>query len=956
MTRSNPFPPRRGAYFRVTKEIDKLEVGELLLAWTDEDGDIHAMRGEQAFYYDAGTFAAHFEPAPAGRAERMAQLERLLAQANAEESVEPAGLLAEASEVVSGGQALVSTKKRNEIVEAKRAALQARKKVELLKTELKGILAEQEKVLELAAAKWGAQLEKLTYAIESINLYLGRDEHFTSIQEGQPAPAREPIVIRQTVLFMDEECALHADEGGIDFKSIEDFDRWLCEPRHLQQVLPESKGIVAMRLRRGDKFYAHAAMWEQIMFSQANGGTYILVRNGTKLWRVWNNLELPGHLFPTKAEFENLFHDKWSEEPLQPGSLRYQKALNEAQGLRKLYLQAALLLQGIVDRTRVFHPLAVERVNLFDPNPDSSILRLIRDAENLLGTGRPPYQEWRRQLNDRLEVGKRVVFGGTSYQRYQYEDRKDGYSRTVPKFVEWPDREAVYTLTNVSSEDGDFQFQFQREGVKRRATFNVRKHDEFILNFDDAKEDDIEFYLSDRGNRHHYLSSFPLLKAALRLKQEEREREKPFVELLARHAADQCKISESEARQRLSVIIPWWKQKNRFSRNLTTAEKAAYKQILQEVRLRLAIRANNADAESVARIHTARTDWLVIAKDTGYTVTCLRRVPGILGLVTRETWSTDGQNLKTSFDCYMPSSETGRWEVLAARSEWADWPKHGRREEFLSEPEYQQLLAEARDAILRQQQEGGWNTFVAVTASNEALYIHGVRTRDYFWGNRKSEPEWVLKQAKWRRVKGIAHLEPCGHWPTLSSILRLDQADESPNQIEQTRHTPEYEKARLAALSPELRELPFTVYGHRLLWLDKTALDESRKLLFKVATRQRRRNRRWSLVRFYEKHIEEILKERFWEHEKRKYLGDGGVVELWEDHAKTVRYHPMDLNKTDLESCLNCIVTAGINVAEHQSGEIWSLAQAHGWKPNNPEANRSVPTNIPLPEPPADLD
>jgi len=644
-----------------------------------------------------------------------------------------------------------------------------------------------------------------------------------------------------------------------------------------------------------------------------------------------------------------LFHDRWSQEPLQPGSLRYQKALNDALGLRKLYLQAALLLQGIVDRTRVFHPLAVERVNLFDPNPDPSVLRLMRDAENLLGTGRSPYREWRRDINARLEVGKRIVFGGTSYQRYQYEDSKTGYSRTVPKFVAWPERDSIYTLTNVSPDDGDFQFQFQREGVKRRATFNVCKHDEFILNFDDAKEEDIEFYLSDRGNRHHYLSSFPLLRAALRLKREEQAKEKPFIDLLARHAAAQCEIEESEARERLCVIMPWWKQKNRFSRGLTTAEKAAYKQILQEVRLRLEIQANKADAESVARIQTARPDWLVIAKDTGYTVTCLRRVPGILGLVIRETWSPDGANLRATIDWYMPGSETGRWEVLAARPEWLDWPKHGRRQEYLSEPEYQQLFAETRDAIQTQKADGDWKTFVAVTASHDALYIHGVRNRDYWHG--KGQPEWTLKQAKWRRLKGIARLEPWGHWATLSGTLCLEPTDDSPNQIEQNRHTPDYEKSRLAALTPELRRLPFTVYGHRLLWFDEAALNESRKILLKVATRQRRKNQRWAVVNFYEKHIEEVLKERFWEHEKRKYLADGGVVELWEDHQKTIRYHPLELDKTDLESCLNFLVGAGIRIAGHQSGEIWALAQSQGWKPNSPEANRTIPVNIALPEP-----
>jgi hypothetical protein len=943
-------PPKSGAYYRVTKVVDKLEAGDLILAWTDADGEIKGMRGEEEFYYDEQKFSTHFEPAPAGRAERMAELERLLAQANAGETAPPAGFLVEHTEDGVGGQALITTTKRNEIVQAKRAALQAKQKVEVLKTELKGILAEQEKILELAAAKWGNQLERLNYAIDSINLYLGRDEQFTCIQEGEHAAAEEPITIRQTVLFMDEECALHAEDGGIDFETINDFDRWLCQPKHLRQVLPEAKGIVALRLRRGEKFYASATVWEKIMFNQANGGTYILVRNGQKLWRVWNNLELPGHLFPTRAEFEALFYDKWSQEPLQPGSVRYQKALNEAQGLRKLYLQAALVLQGIVDRTRVFHPLAVERVNLLDPSPDPAVLRLMRDAENLLGSGRPPYAEWRRGLNDRLEVGKRIVFGGTSYMRHQHEDHKYGHSRTHPRFVDWPKRDVVYTLTNVASDERDFQFQFQREEVERRATFNLYKSDDFILNFDDATEEDIEFYLADRSNRHHYLSSFPLLQATLRLKREEREKEKPFVDLLARQAATRCGIDDGQARQWLTTVIPWWKQKNKFSRGLTTAERAAYQQILNEVQLRLEIRANQANAQTAVRISAARPDWLVIAKDTGYTVTCLRRVPRILGLVIRETWSTDGQNLKATVDWFMPSSETGRWEVLAARPEWTEWPKHGRRQEFLSEPEYQQLSAEIREVVLKQKKEGQWKTFVAITASQHALYVCGVRARDYYW-NSRGEPEWTLKQAKWVRVKGAVRLESWAHWATLSSDLCLDPTDRNPNQVAEDGRTPDYEKSRLGQLAPDLRRLPFTVYGHRLLWFDEPVLMESRKILLKEATKERRKNRRWATVRCYEEHVEQVLKERFWEHEKQKYLADGGLVELWEDHRKTVKFHRLELDKTDLESCLSFLVSAGIKLAGRQSGEIWALAAQKGWKPSNPEANRSIPANIPLPEP-----
>ena len=942
-------PPRTGAYYRVANEVENLKVGNLVLAWTDADGQIHGLCGEAQFYYDPGEFAAHFEPDITGRAQRMAHLERLLAEAHGSETGGPAGLLLAQTEPDSGEHALITTRKRNEAVQAKRTALQAKKRVEVLKTEMKGILVEQEKILELAATKWSEQLERLNYAIDTINLYLGRDEHFTCIQEGEPAPADQPIAIRQTVLFMDEECALQAEEGGIDFKTIEDFDRWLCEPEHLRQVLPEAKGIVALRLRRGEKYYADATVWERIMFNEANGGTYILVRNGQKLWRIWNNIELPGHLFPTRAEFEALFYDKWSQEPLQPGSVSYQKALNEAQGLRKLYLQAALLLQGIVDRTRVFHPLAVERVNLLDPNPDMAVIRLIRDAENLLGSGRRPYAEWRRALNDRLEVGKRIVFGGTSYMRYRHESRKEGYSRTHPRFVDWPQREVVYTLAGIGSDGRDFQFPFQREETKRRATFNLYKSDDFILNFDDAAEEDIEFYLGDRANRHHYLTSFPLLQVTLRLKREEKEKEKPFLDLLARQAAAQCGVEEGEARQWLSGVIPWWKQRNRFSRNLTAAEKVAYKQILNEVRLRLAIRANPANAQTAARIAAARPDWLIIAKDTGYTVTCLRRVPGILGLVIRETWGPDGQNLKATMDWFMPGTETGRWEILAARPEWDEWPKHGRREEFLSEPEYQQLLGEIREIIRDQEEAGRWKTFVAVTASQRALYIHGVRARDSWSG--QGEPEWTLKEAKWERVKGAVRLLPWRYWATLSAELCFDPGDRNPNQISSDRHMPEYEKSRLETLTPELCRLPFTVYGHRLLWFAESALLESRKLLLKEATKRQRKNRRWATVRFYQEHIEEVLKQRFWEHERQKYLADGGLVELWEDHCKTIKFRRLELDKTDLESCLSFLVNAGIKLAGRQSGEIWALAAEKGWKASSPEANRSLPANIPLPEP-----
>ena len=104
-------------------EVDSLKAGDLVLAWTDGEGQIHALCGEAQFYYDDEEFVTHFEPAPTARAERMAQLERLLAQAQAGDTAEPAGLLVEQTEPSSRGQALITIQKRNEVVQAKRTAL-----------------------------------------------------------------------------------------------------------------------------------------------------------------------------------------------------------------------------------------------------------------------------------------------------------------------------------------------------------------------------------------------------------------------------------------------------------------------------------------------------------------------------------------------------------------------------------------------------------------------------------------------------------------------------------------------------------------------------------------------------------------------------------------------------------------------------------------------------------------
>jgi len=179
-------------------------------------------------------------------------------------------------------------------------------KVEVIKTELHGLLKEQQKALELASTKWESSAQQAQLCNLQHKLYLGRDEEIVCIQEGEAAPVDEPISIRQTILFMDEETTLYTEEGGIDFKNLDDFDKWLCEPNISSRYYRRQKGsshfdcdvTTILRQRRYlDANHAKAGQW----------GTYILVRNGQKLWRIWNEIELPDHLFPNQNRIRAAF-------------------------------------------------------------------------------------------------------------------------------------------------------------------------------------------------------------------------------------------------------------------------------------------------------------------------------------------------------------------------------------------------------------------------------------------------------------------------------------------------------------------------------------------------------------------------------------------------------------------------------------------------------------------------
>lgn len=439
------------------------------------------------------------------------------------------------------------------------------------------------------------KLEQITRVVDIIEIYLGVHEEITQIKEGDPAPADTPISFRQLVLHMDEEVG-DTEKGGIDYAELGKFDNWLLkDPKHLQQVLPEPKGVVVLRPRRTDKDY-RLEEGDDDLFANAqknkfNRETYILIRNGGNLYRIFTgNLRIYPNLFPSASEMKKLMEDKENEH-------RWDKEKKDNKILA--YKRNVLMLQGLVDRTNVLRPMP-QGVNLLNPDTYQDSVKFIHDADGLLGTGRPSFRDWLKQGNEKLQRGDRLYFVGFPWQLFgssQDRDTEEIRRRFPVKGSQWNRPESGvfnikriedYTYTYSEKTTRGFVCQHnpkdhvyrrrnywersKEDGERKNAIpFRLFEDDTFIINYELLDLEAIEFYLNDRVNRSDYLAMMPVLRGLLKQVGQEKEWEDNFVRFLA----DKCKAPEELVRDG----ITWWKTKVIEKRPLRKEDAKAVRMI-----------------------------------------------------------------------------------------------------------------------------------------------------------------------------------------------------------------------------------------------------------------------------------------------------------------------------------------------------------------------------------------
>ncbi len=159
--------------------------------------------------------------------------------------------------------------------------------------------------LKARAEGLGGVIKLIAARIFNVELYAGLVEQVELVKDGKPAGLAVPIHLFQRRHYMDEECLVQYEAGGMEFREIGAFDAWLSRQENFQRILPHPRSIVAFRVRRTDK-ERHATSLSQFLRFLFEGDadklTFLYIRNGEQLYRLSTAIDFGEQLFP---DFDN---------------------------------------------------------------------------------------------------------------------------------------------------------------------------------------------------------------------------------------------------------------------------------------------------------------------------------------------------------------------------------------------------------------------------------------------------------------------------------------------------------------------------------------------------------------------------------------------------------------------------------------------------------------------------
>lgn len=419
-------------------------------------------------------------------------------------------------------------------------------------------------------------IDAIEERIFSVEIYAGLSEQVELVADGAPAAAHEKVHLMQRRCYCDEECLARYETGGMEFKDMDAFHRWIARPDNMKRLLPFPKCIVAFRVRRNAKERA----WDGSLASyfrikderDADKFTFLYIRNGDKLYCLATKIEFDEKLFPDmdhmllrsdgrgklyakiwggggkvdkiiseqeylalveEAEKNKKEGSRWWDNPardyhpFERGDVLYDDIHAHIQEELKKHNRLMLVLQGLLDRSPVLHPHPAWAI--WTPEGFEQGLALIYDDERTLTTGdKPDFEAYRAKLNALITDGSITVGQDDYWAEVEAEKENERRNRDHRFRSEYrPSRYRPYgnpgpgMLARVVRATKDkCTFKWERERENRgwqseetvRCSLTVPK--ERLLNASAYKPGDFKIFFDDPRTRAEYLEWAPLLLEA----------------------------------------------------------------------------------------------------------------------------------------------------------------------------------------------------------------------------------------------------------------------------------------------------------------------------------------------------------------------------------------------------------------------------------------------------------
>ena len=460
---------------------------------------------------------------------------------------------------------------------------------------------------QLAAMK--EKVGNLIKVITILNLYTGNTVEVNQIADGETADPKEPLTLRQRILFMDEELCVHLDHEA-DYQDIPLFFEWLKEPANRDIIVPEQRCAVCLKPKRFNMDYrSRDALYDNLR-NQWNKHTYIVIRNGEKLfWLESEDLEVFEWAFP-HSDIQEEYEKRIKENPHWKESI-----IKESESVSYRVTKYMTFLQGLLDQREDIIGPVKNRPNFLKLQG----VELIRDDENLIGTGLKPWSKFKEEKNALIKRGTRILYiagrkikDGINSRPWNTGGEHLGYYRSEYTEPAPPDT-GIYHADTIEVVDhydhgepvrkpmdklifrynpGDKVYDHTGcdwEGHERKKRLPWKYDLSAVLNYDAVSAKELREYLNDRTLRPQFREMMPTLKKALLLKEQEEAQEDGFILLMVNSVTGELGWSQPYGtkvnllKTKINQCIQWWKEKVIFTRPLTSDDAKAFKMIKQRV-------------------------------------------------------------------------------------------------------------------------------------------------------------------------------------------------------------------------------------------------------------------------------------------------------------------------------------------------------------------------------------